>query len=93
MKNTNQPKQNHGISRRHLLEVTTKGTIAVSVLGANSFISSEAKAADPFVWISPRGTVEVLDTGSQNTWGILEMWRRNWNLALLMGQQQLNLSL
>ena len=49
MKNTNQPKQNHGISRRHLLEVTTKGTIAVSVLGANSFISSEAKAADPFV--------------------------------------------
>ena len=61
MKNTNQPKNNHGISRRHFLEVTTKGTIAVSVLGANSFIPTEAKAADPFVWISPRGTVEVLD--------------------------------
>jgi NitT/TauT family transport system substrate-binding protein len=61
MKNTNQIKKNHGISRRHFLEVTTKGTIAVSVLGANSFIPTEAKAADPFVWISPRGTIEVLD--------------------------------
>ncbi len=46
-------------SRRRFLQVTATGAVAVSTIGG---LSSKAYAQrGPFTWISPRGTVEVLD--------------------------------
>ncbi len=51
-----------GVSRRYFLQVTGTGAVAAMALGGASVLPRSARAAgDPFVWISPRGTVEVLD--------------------------------
>ena len=50
-----------GMSRRTLLQVTGSGAVVASTLGAGALLPSRARAADPFTWISPRGTLEVLD--------------------------------
>lgn len=47
------------MDRRKFLQVTASGAVAVSTLGA--LTPRAAQAADPFTWISPRGTLEVLD--------------------------------
>ena len=52
---------NKGVSRRTFLQVTAAGTIAVSATGGSALFAGPARAADPFTWISPRGTLEVLD--------------------------------
>ena len=49
------------VSRRRFLQVTGSGAVAVSTLGGASLFSSPADAAETFTWISPRGTLEVLD--------------------------------
>ena len=49
------------MDRRKFLQVTGSGAVAVSSFGAGALIPGAAKAADPFTWISPRGTLEVLD--------------------------------
>lgn len=51
-----------GVSRRRLLQVTGTGAVAVSTLGAGALLPGRARASyDPLTWISPRGTLEVLD--------------------------------
>jgi NitT/TauT family transport system substrate-binding protein len=49
------------ISRRTFLQVTGTGAVVASSLGGSILRPSEALAADPITWISPRGTLEVLD--------------------------------
>jgi NitT/TauT family transport system substrate-binding protein len=51
-----------GLSRRRFLQVTAAGAVVSTALGG-SLLSRPAHAAgyDPHTWISPRGTVEVLD--------------------------------
>lgn len=54
-----------GCSRRKFLQVSSSGAIMVSTLGAASMLPDFAMAnegyAKPFTWISPRGTLEVVD--------------------------------
>lgn len=49
------------MDRRKFLQVTGSGAVAVSSFGAAALMPRAAHAADPFTWISPRGTLEVLD--------------------------------
>ena len=51
-----------GISRRYFLQVTAAGAVTATALGVRAS-SGRARAAayDKFTWISPRGTLEVLD--------------------------------
>lgn len=52
------------VSRRKFLQVTSSGAVMVSALGASSFMPGMASAAGydkAFTWISPRGTLEVMD--------------------------------
>lgn len=49
------------VSRRRFLQVTGSGAVAVSTLGSSSLFPQAAQAAETFTWISPRGTLEVLD--------------------------------
>ncbi len=49
------------MDRRRFLQVTGSGAVAVSTLGAGALTPRAAHAADAFTWISPRGTLEVLD--------------------------------
>ena len=52
-----------GMSRRTFLQVSATGAITATVLGGSGFVGRAA--AEPygkaFTWISPRGTLEVLD--------------------------------
>ena len=50
-----------GISRRKFLQVTGSGAVIASTLGGSTLLPGLAHAARPFTWISPRGTLEVLD--------------------------------
>ena len=49
------------ISRRYFLQVTGAGSVVATAFGAGGLLPGAARAADPFTWISPRGTLEVLD--------------------------------
>jgi NitT/TauT family transport system substrate-binding protein len=50
------------MSRRYFLEVTASGAVAATAFGTGTLGPRLARAQDdPFVWISPRGTLEVLD--------------------------------
>ncbi len=49
------------VSRRKFLQVTGSGAVVVTTLGGASLLSKPANAAETFTWISPRGTLEVLD--------------------------------
>ncbi len=49
------------VSRRRFLQVTGSGAVAVSTIGGAGLFSQPASAAETFTWISPRGTLEVLD--------------------------------
>ena len=51
--------QNQSLNRRRFLQVTASGAVATSLL--STMQTSEAKAAKTYTWISPRGTIEVLD--------------------------------
>ncbi|WP_210320216.1 ABC transporter substrate-binding protein [Pseudaminobacter soli (ex Zhang et al. 2022)] len=51
---------NGGMSRRYFLQVTGAGVVTATALGASAFRASAA-GYDKFTWISPRGTLEVLD--------------------------------
>lgn len=50
-----------GMSRRHFLQVTGSGLVTATALGAAGLRSAHAEPYDTFTWISPRGTLEVLD--------------------------------
>lgn len=51
-----------GLSRRRFLQVTGGGAVAATALGAPGLMgSARAEPYDTFTWISPRGTLEVLD--------------------------------
>ncbi|TIV75179.1 MAG: ABC transporter substrate-binding protein, partial [Mesorhizobium sp.] len=49
-----------GISRRYFLQVTAAGVVTTTALGASG-LKARAAAYEKFTWISPRGTLEVLD--------------------------------
>lgn len=49
------------MDRRKFLQVTGSGAVAVSSLGVGALAPRTASAADAYTWISPRGTLEVLD--------------------------------
>src|SRR5690349_8216006 len=50
------------MNRRTLLQVTGAGALSVTALGAPGFMRpARAAAYEKFTWISPRGTLEVLD--------------------------------
>ncbi|RUV76202.1 MAG: ABC transporter substrate-binding protein [Mesorhizobium sp.] len=49
-----------GISRRYFLQVTGAGVVTATALGASAF-RAQAEPYGKFTWISPRGTLEVLD--------------------------------
>ena len=51
---------NGGMSRRYFLQVTGAGLVTATALGASGLRVSAA-GFDKFTWISPRGTLEVLD--------------------------------
>jgi len=51
-----------GVNRRYFLKVSAAGVVSATALGASGYLSQAA--AEPysnFTWISPRGTLEVLD--------------------------------
>lgn len=48
-------------TRRYFLQVTAGGAVAATALGGSGLMSRAFAQYDPFVWISPRGTLEVLD--------------------------------
>ncbi len=51
-----------GLDRRYFLQVTAGGTVAATALGAGGLVRpARAEPYDTFTWISPRGTLEVLD--------------------------------
>ncbi|HEV7252484.1 MAG TPA: ABC transporter substrate-binding protein [Mesorhizobium sp.] len=51
-----------GVSRRIFLQVSAGGLVTASALGAPfSVRAARAEPYDTFTWISPRGTLEVLD--------------------------------
>lgn len=50
-----------GMNRRKFLEVTGSGAVLVSTIGAGALMPRPAHAQEAFTWISPRGTLEVLD--------------------------------
>ncbi|TIW85634.1 MAG: ABC transporter substrate-binding protein, partial [Mesorhizobium sp.] len=49
-----------GMSRRTFLQVTGAGLVTATALGASG-LEAKAEAYGKFTWISPRGTLEVLD--------------------------------
>ena len=49
------------LNRRRFLQVTAAGAVATSVLGTSALTPKTAQAATTYTWISPRGTIEVLD--------------------------------
>ena len=49
------------MSRRYFLQVTGSGAVVATALGSSGLWPRTAGAADTFTWISPRGTLEVLD--------------------------------
>lgn len=49
------------IGRRKFLQVTGTGAVVATTLGGSALLPRPAEAADTFTWISPRGTLEVLD--------------------------------
>ena len=53
-----------GLSRRHFLQVSAGGVVTSTVLGGSLLSASMANAAaykGAHTWISPRGTIEVMD--------------------------------
>ena len=53
-----------GLSRRHLLQVSASGVVTSTLLGGSLLSASTADAAaykGTHTWISPRGTIEVMD--------------------------------
>jgi NitT/TauT family transport system substrate-binding protein len=51
-----------GLDRRYFLQVTAGGTVAATALGAAGLVRpARAEPYGTFTWISPRGTLEVLD--------------------------------
>ena len=55
------PKGFGQLNRRKFLQVTGSGAVVATTLGGSSYFTGPANAADTFTWISPRGTLEVLD--------------------------------
>lgn len=51
-------KNSNGLSRRTFLQVSAAGVVTVSILGTGA---AQAEPYSKFTWISPRGTIEVLD--------------------------------
>lgn len=49
------------VSRRRFLQVTGSGAVVATTLAGTSLLPWNARAATTFTWISPRGTLEVLD--------------------------------
>jgi len=49
------------IGRRRLLQMTAGGLVAAGSLGAGGLLRPAHAGYDRFTWISPRGTLEVLD--------------------------------
>ncbi|MDN2568480.1 ABC transporter substrate-binding protein [Aquibium sp. A9E412] len=50
------------VSRRYFLQVTGAGVVTASALGVPGMVrGARAEPYDTFTWISPRGTLEVLD--------------------------------
>lgn len=55
---------NHPMTRRRLLQVSASGLVTTAVFGGGLSLSGKAQAKpydSPFTWISPRGTIEVMD--------------------------------
>ncbi len=63
MKNSHLDDRSAGpaMGRRYFLQVTGAGAVVATALGAGAMFPRAAAAARPFTWISPRGTLEVLD--------------------------------
>ncbi len=54
----------HMMTRRRLLQVSASGLVTTTVLGGSLLAPGAAQAKpydSPFTWISPRGTIEVMD--------------------------------
>ena len=49
------------MGRRKFLQVTGTGAVVATTLGGSALLPGQAEAAETFTWISPRGTLEVLD--------------------------------
>ena len=49
------------MSRRTFLQVSASGAVVATTLGGSLLTPKSAAAAKTFTWISPRGTLEVLD--------------------------------
>ncbi len=52
------------MTRRRLLQVSASGLVTTTILGGGLLAPGKAQAApygDKFTWISPRGTIEVMD--------------------------------
>lgn len=53
-----------GTSRRHFLQISASGVVTATALGSSLLGPTAAQAAaykGPHTWISPRGTIEVMD--------------------------------
>lgn len=59
---TNQNFKSPGFNRRYFLQVGAAGAVTASTLGVSGFVGqASAEPYDNFTWISPRGSLEVLD--------------------------------
>ncbi len=53
-----------GVSRRYFLQVSAAGAVSVTTIGGSMLAGTGTAQAEPykeFTWISPRGTLEVMD--------------------------------
>lgn len=72
MKNPTTSIRRAGINRRYFLQVTGGGLVTATALGtAGYFTPARAEPYGTFTWISPRGTLEVLD--DYPYWSALKM--------------------
>ncbi len=52
------------MTRRRLLQISASGLVTTTILGGGLLAPGKAQAApygEKFTWISPRGTIEVMD--------------------------------
>lgn len=59
---TNQSFKKPGLNRRYFLQVSAAGAVTASTLGVSGFVGqASAEPYSNFTWISPRGSLEVID--------------------------------
>jgi len=54
-------KSTGGLSRRRFIQISSAGVVAATTLGSGIPLANAKPYSEKFTWISPRGTIEVMD--------------------------------